>query len=380
MWTYLFSFTLAVGIVRFSQTIKEKKKSFVVGMIGVLIPCFLAAFRADIIGTDVRGYLKQITGAAIWSQSWKEYWNAAWFATWKYVYTHDFEIGFVFFVYMVAKIFRSIVAVQFFVQAAVSIPIYIALYKKREEYPVWLGMLVYYLMFYNTSLNTMRQFAAMGFLLLSMYYFMEENRKRYILYFAVAILFHNSALIGIFIAFIYKFVQNRSTGFVIGWGRLKLEEEYVNLILVLLAGLFVLFGTDVIIWFLKTLVNSKYIGYIAGDLKFMSNQVVIRLPAIVLFLVNWHQLYKADERTRFYFAMICLDLICSQFTSVNSFAGRISQWFSLFSILYYPSLCTHSKYKKITTILVVAYMLTYWIFYFAIRNSGETVPYVSVFG
>lgn len=50
--------------------------------------------------------------------------------------------------------------VLFFIHALILAPIYLGLKRMKKSYPVYLGMLVFYLLFYNTSLNMMRQWIA----------------------------------------------------------------------------------------------------------------------------------------------------------------------------------------------------------------------------
>lgn len=89
-----------------------------------------------------------------------------WFMIWRNLYVSDYEIGFSTTVYIVAKLFRNIYAVQFVIQGLVIVPICYSLYKNNQTQNslCWVGILTYYFMFFNSSLNLMRQSIAMAFI------------------------------------------------------------------------------------------------------------------------------------------------------------------------------------------------------------------------
>ena len=165
-------------------------------VIAILVPCILAGMRADTIGTDVKVYVEPLYNAAKQSTSFFSYMNQRWFYIWRYKYVYDFEIGFILLVYLIEKIGGSIGLVLFFIHILVLSPIYLGLKRINKRYPIWLGMLVFYMLFYNTSLNMMRQWIAMSILFYGLCYLLEHKKKKYFIVVIAACLFHTSALVG----------------------------------------------------------------------------------------------------------------------------------------------------------------------------------------
>lgn len=377
MEVYLIGFAISTLFFAVSEKFRKNQRWIFVVM-ALLIPCFIAGFRAETIGVDTEGYLVPMSKIAISSKNIAGYMEASWYRIWRYLYIKNYEIGFSLLVYIAGKIFHSIVAVQFFVQAFTVVPIYLAV-RRRKEYPTWLCMLVYYLLIFNTTLNMMRQAIAMAFVILALQYFIEKNIKKFIILIIVGFLFHYSALIGVVVAFIYMYVQMDSQkdtkiGFI------TTDSRYFNMIVVILIGIGVLLGSNIVFKLLPIIGMGRYSNYIAGMVHVMPNQIISRLPLIFLFVFNWKRLIRNEKEYRFYFTMLCMDLICSQFTSVNIYGGRISLYFSEYGMMSYPAICIYGKYKKTTRILLIAYMIFYWWFYFVFQGQDSTVPYLSVLG
>lgn len=70
------------------------------------------------------------------------------------------------------------------------------------------------------------------------------------------------------------------------------------------------------------------------------------------------------------------DVLLAQFTSVNSFAGRIGMYFSQFEMLAFPAICYETRNKKIIQFCLIGYMLFYWWFFYVLNGVNATVPYV----
>lgn len=376
MIVYIIGFSVSTLLFYFSNKV-VKKQQWIIISIALMIPCLIAGFRADSVGTDVKRYLVQMTDAAISSNGIKDYLNKSWYMIWQNLYVSDYEYGFSFLVYIVAKLFKNIYAVQFFIQAFTVVPIYFALriFHGNISRFCWLGMLTYYLIFFNVTLNAMRQTIAMAFILLAFAYLFNNKQKECTMFTIIAIFFHTSALIGIIIFLIYKYVEmDRKNNLRVGW--IKISGNYMNMLITIFIAIISLFGLSVISALLTSLGLSKYIAYIGGTISFMPNQVIIRIPIIALFMYCWKKNINDSKIMRFLFTMLCLDLICSQFTSINSYSGRIALYFAEFQILMYPIIYTKTNKNKVLLLLLTIYMSIYWWYYFVYSGSNATVPYI----
>ena len=372
---YLIGFATSVLILKAANKIMKNQRAILI-LVALIIPCLIAGMRDKSVGTDVQVYLLQMTNAAINATGFSDYMNSSWYMIWRYLSVSDYEIGFSFVVYIVARIFKNIHAVQFVIQGLVVGPICYSLYRnnKIKDNLCWIGILTYYFMFYNTSLNAMRQSIAMAFVFLAFTYFENNHLKKCIFFTIIAVLFHTSAILGCLIYVVYKYVNaehNKS----ICIGTKTIDGENVNMLKVIIIGFLVIAGIEIIGKVLMAVGLSKYAGYISGTVRFMPNQIISRLPALLL-LIYAKRDNKDFTEFRFYFTMLFFDLLMAQFTSVNSFAGRIGLYFSIFEIQAFPLIYDKSRRKIIVFMCLIGYMLFYWWFYYVLNGANATVPYI----
>ena len=164
---YILFFLISCLFFWLSEKCKNRIARNLLAIIAILIPCILAGLRSDTIGTDVKVYVEPMYNAAKESHNLTDYMNQRWFVIWRYMYVNKFEIGFSFMIYFIQKFGGSLSIVLFFIQLLIIAPIYIGLKKINKPYPICFCMLVFFLLFYNTSLNMMRQWIAMAILFMS---------------------------------------------------------------------------------------------------------------------------------------------------------------------------------------------------------------------
>ena len=379
MRVYLIGFVASALIIKAASVVKKNQR-FVLIIAALLIPCFIAGLRGESVGTDVQTYLLQMTKAAISATNFSDYMAAKWFMIWRNLYVSDYEIGFSAIVYIIAKLFKNIYAVQFVIQGLVVVPVCYSLYKndRIENSLCWIGMLTYYFMFFNSSLNLMRQSIAMAFVFLAFTFFQNKNYKICCFFTIVAVLFHTSALIGILIYLVYSYINAANKVDICGSVRDeqgKLSGKDMNMIVVILVGFVAVVSTGIVTKILSSIGLSKYIGYISGDIMFMPNQILSRLPAILILLYARRK-NRTFQNFQFYFTMIVFDVLLAQLTSVNSFAGRIGMYFSQFEMLAFPTICYEIRNKKLVQFCLIGYMLFYWWFYYVLKGVNATIPYV----
>lgn len=378
MAIYLVTFALSCGMFKIASAQKRKGSFLFFSAIGILLPCLLAAFRAETIGTDVRVYVKPLYEAAKDAAGLGDYFSRSWWAEWRYKYVSDFEIGFSLGVYCITKVFGSLSAVLFFISMAILVPVYAALRYHRDKLQVWFGMLVFYLVHYNTSLNMMRQWIALALLLYALRYLEEQRPGRYFGMVLCAMLFHTSAVIGGAVYFLCQYV-NRESRIKLQLGPKRYSSREYRVVFIALAGMAGLLMLELAIWLLNALGLEKYLYYVSGSVHFMPNQIILRLPVLLLFLWNYPRT-KREPMTPFWITMLVIELLVSQLLSVTPQSGRIGVFFSEYWILSIPvSLAAvPEKYnrRRLAYGIFTAYLLFYWWFYFAHGGTNETVPYL----
>ena len=179
-------FIASLYFVNQADKAKSKGKFIFLSLLALIIPCFFAAFRGEKVGTDVLQYAKPYYLEALNSSSLQSF-----------LLQGSAETGYEVFVFVITKIFKNFNAILFFTEALIICPIYIVAIKNRKNCPMWVTLLVYYMIFYIASFNFMRQSIAAALLLLAYFELVEKKWLKFIILILLAQSFHNTAFIGL---------------------------------------------------------------------------------------------------------------------------------------------------------------------------------------
>lgn len=177
----------------------KKRKAVALSVLAVLIPSVLAGVRGDTVGRDVLEYAVRTFEYAD---------SSATFAEMKELSKEP--TGYMLLAYLTSRLFHDTGFFLFGSQLLVITPIYISAYKNRENAPMWLTMFAYFCMFYNNSLNLMKQSVSCAFILLCYFYIKEKHYIRAALCFAIGVSFHFSAVFGLVFILLSMFVKRRN--------------------------------------------------------------------------------------------------------------------------------------------------------------------------
>lgn len=381
MVIYLLAFAISAILIAIAE--KKKTKYFILlSAVALMIPCLIAGLRASDVGTDTMVYLKPMIQAAMSAENITEYFRTYWFYSWKNMYIQDYEIGFSLLVYFVTKLTGSMAAVQFAISAVILAPIYVAVARNRTKYPVWLGMLFFYLYFYNATLNLMRQWVAMSFLLLA-FQFLVEKKWGWVAFFCVvAALFHTSAVIVAAVYLMYgclhvagrwKFAHNN----------FRISGKLLLVFLITAVSFVAILNLDLVIKVMSMVGIGKFSNYLQGEqMRLLLNQIILRLPLIFLLAINWKDLRKETPHAAFYLGMLLIDTVLSQLISVDVYSFRIGYYFSVYLVLAVPVLygSISCRFRRtVTTVALISYCLFFWYFTYVLQLRHETYPYTFLF-
>ena len=179
-------FIASLYFVNQADKAKSKGKFIFLSLLALIIPCFFAAFRGEKVGTDVLQYAKPYYLEALNLSSLQSF-----------LLQGSAETGYEVFVFVITKIFKNFNAILFFTEALIICPIYIVAIKNRKNCPMWVTLLVYYMIFYIASFNFMRQSIAAALLLLAYFELVEKKWLKFIILILLAQSFHNTAFIGL---------------------------------------------------------------------------------------------------------------------------------------------------------------------------------------
>lgn len=368
MEIYIIGFFLSLVFLYVAERRDFKGKSAkILVLLGLVIPCLIAGLRSYKVGTDVETYVRPLFLAAGARETFAEYIKLEYSRFgWDFNFVADFEIGFTVLVFIVQRMFNDLQVLLFVVQALIIIPIYKGLRAFGKSQPVWLGMAVFYLMFYNQSLNLIRQWIAMSLLFYAFHFLRDRKYRKYFAVWLVAVTFHTTALVGLIVFGIYHVVATENS-----YGKV------VKMLLIALVGAIAIFGVEIMTKVLE-LFGLNYGGYIKGTLTLLPNQILYRVPILVLFLLQWNRIKKTDRHAHFYLLMVIFDLLTSQLTSIYVHSGRVGVYFSEYYMLAYPALYASSAKKdnrKVIKWAILAFLCVYWWYVYVLGGTSETVPY-----
>lgn len=377
MLIYLAGFAASSALIALGE--KKKTKYFILlSVLALLIPCLIAAFRASFIGTDTTVYLKPLTQAAISADNIGEFFRTYWFYQYKNVYVEGYEIGFSLLVYLAAKSTASMIAVQFTVAAAIIVPIYITLARHRKHIPLWLGMLVFYLFFFNSTLNLMRQWVAMSFLLLAFQLLTERKWAGAVILSILSATFHLSSVLGFAVFAVYwllHLVRKKQ----VALGQWIISGKMFVVSLLFGFSFLLILNLDLVLKLMEAVGFNRFSHYLKGDqIRLMPMQILLRLPLILLFLWNWRD-FRRCPMAAFFMAMLLLDMTAAQLISVDIYSFRIGYYFTVYLLLGIPMLyksITCPAKRTVTTVLIILYLLVYWYYNIVLNLRHETYPYV----
>lgn len=388
-------FTLSCFLLYIAEKQKRINLIFIIiSLFSIWIPCLIAGLRADSIGTDVLIYAKPLYQLAEDAGSFSDFMTMRWYSVWRYKYVTEFEPGFCVLVYLSTKLFHSFGAVLFAIEACVVVPVWIGLVRQKDKISTALGMFVFYMLFFNCSLNIMRQSIAMAFLFLGFSYLIDKSKMKYLCFVIIAFLFHKSALIGLLILVLSYFLEgNYAVGcqikklrFHMGAanikefriGRITFHSRIVRILLIAAAGFGALLFLSVIFRVLSAVGLSFVRQYIVGNIQILPKQLLLRIPILLLFAMNWKKIQKESDMASLYVVMLILDLIASQLASIYEQSARIAFYFSEYNIFSYPLLIKtfeNGKWKFIKYFIIL-YLIAYWMYQFVISGAHQTFPYV----
>ena len=308
------------------------------------------------------------------------YLQSGWFRVWRFVKIYEFEPGFNLLVFLSSKFSSNISFLKGIIQFLILFPILNGLSELKISNR-WFHWAIYLLIFFNMSLNLMRQSLALSFIFLAFSNLTNKKYNKVLYYSLIAFLFHYSSIIGIIILLIYYIFNKRTK---IKYLRIN-SEIVISLrmilgILLTLILLISLLSYKSIGQFLLLFGNTQYYGYLNGDLAFSFNQILLRLPALLMLIFRFNKI-KLKNDGYFWALIIIFETIISQLATLTEYTSRIVSYFSIYSIVYYPIL-VNSFNKRILHNFAICFVLifsvVYWFYIFVYLQTGETVPYFSV--
>lgn len=372
MLIYIVTFLVSLGIIFFAEKNikpKESKSAYLfvffywaLILIAITLPSLLAGFRDYSIGTDV----------LIYGNAW---FNNATKASNFFIYTKwavSSSIGFLYatFNYIISRFSSNPHYFYFWYSFVESWIVFLGLKRNQDIINLPLGFATYLFMFFNLTLNVLRQSMALVILFYGFTYIRKYKIFKFLLTVFIAYLFHNTALIGILIYLIYLFVNKK--------------PKFLFQILTVLGTLIFVFFFDSFQALLleNDIISQRYNFYMNNNNLasggFYTHFVLMCLPILLLYLFSKN---RSDNVFAGLQMIVIISTILSLLDLKMAALSRITQYFDIYFIYAISYIEEHGIQIKAKSLclnraLFMAYLLIYWIIIYGIINSGETVPYV----
>lgn len=365
MIIYLFVFSISLLMLNWAsgnRQIRTSRWFLLYLLLALFPPIFLAAARSPEIGTDTSNYLyffHEVVNQKVTYVS--------------FVESHlNVEQGFLLFVYLFGQLFRNDLWFLFATHCLVLIPLFYAGYKLKNMVSLPFALFFFLFLFYNESLNLMRQYIAMSFIVLAVVYMILNKKIKCIIVTIIAISFHYTAVISILIFLIYYLCKKFPI------------NKYVITYFVLLA--FLIYSLVNIASYLDIIFPSgsdyseKYAEYLTGqtgNISSLSTAIVYASIAGVLFV---RRKRFDSHQFDFFFLLALLAFLFNFLSMYSKTLYRMSLYFSLFACLSMPIVFRRMKYRfDVITIFMELLAVAYWYFAVVVHGSNQTYPYVSTF-
>lgn len=384
---YIVMFVLSVSLFEIYERNDSRKLQIVALIVAILLPCILAGLRDITVGTDTSGYAHNLYLTASNSANLKEYYGSTFYNAYDR-YVIDYDFGYTVLTYISAHVFKSFGSLLFLTEAMIIVPIVIGLIKLKKHYciSISLSMLMFYFLFYNMTLNVMRQFISLSFGFLAVCHLLtDKNYFLIILLVFIGYSFHGSGLLVFAVCAMYFLAD------VISKGRLKSlkkENAYVSILLMLAILFICLYSIKPIAIPILEHIGLRQFGvYLDGDISFSINQLIYQLIFIIVIFIEYNKTLTIDSKTDLKTSRFVLLLLFSfviycvscQLATINENSWRISLFFEIYVIILFSYLYSteeNKRKKNIILLILLLYLILFWAYTFVFTGRHGTIPFV----
>ena len=377
----------ASGVFAYLANRTEKRRNFILlSIISILLPVLLAGLRDYSIGIDVDNYLNK-----------DYYWlgtqqRAPWDYLRYYIGLGRGEMLFGTLLLLLSRITSDFRIFLFFSHTVIMTGVYIGAFRLRKQADPVLILMLFYLFFFNHSLNIIRQYMVMAVMFAAFKDILDGKYLRYCLLAALMATIHSAALVTFSVPLLHFFLYGNDPtgGYRLGkYTFLKYGKfpVWVRILLVLVVLGTMVVSVAPICRFVvnKGLLSNKYFYYLRTDAN--SYSLIVTLMLLGELAVVWYfrkQMRRMCSNFDFLLTGSAAYLLLLQLTAIIYSGRRIAMFFCLQNVLTIACLAEAIPVKtKTQRYLVKAAILAigvvYWVYFYALRNASETFPYLSVF-
>ncbi len=371
MLIYIFVFAISVFFTRLCEGSERKFHKFAFASFAVLIPALLAGFRDYGVGHDTTIYVEDTVLEVL------DYKDSDLLTFIKATIEGEFtqEKVYCFLNYVALQIGSEVNYVYFVINLVTIALVFNAIYLYREKASMPLMMCVFLFLYFNLSLNIIRQSVAMA-LALNVYLFLEQKKwKTAFGFLAVMLLSHNTSVVFSLFLLLYAAIHRNA-----------LKKVIFGIILIIPVSLMIL-DYLIMVAISLNIVSLKFMVYMIDEEKTAIMKTAVVFGWIVLGAMFWfgRSFLKKKETSR-EIALIFNVKLCSNIlilaSTISLWAFRMAYYFGIFDVLFIPRIIRlvyeeDEKKGRLSSLLIVSLIILYWYWSIIHNNENETYPYKS---
>lgn len=360
MLFYLTLLLTSTWFIYFGNRCKGPVRSLMI-LTGIMLPTLVATFRGFDVGTDTQQYY----------DSYQTFVEADGLSSIFLVV--DMELFYIFCCY-IAKLIGSYEFIFFAYQFLTLLFLVLALNKYKGKICVWLGYILFLFLFFQASLNIMRQILAISYLLYATTFLFEGRKKIFFVLVGISALFHLTAVAaGGMIFFVYK-IANVS----------KRNRTVVYLMFFILA-IIVLLLMNVIMTHMATMGVRHSEAYTSdtGEARISSTDLLFSFILIFVSVLLLKKRVNLIFNTQFFFLISITCLFCFLTGLYNQWLSRMAYYLTAFICFYFPAIVRSQnlkRYRSVNRSIFFFIGLSYWFYLYVIAGNSSTMPYVTMSG
>lgn len=355
---YLFVFVLSTLFMRFASNYYNKSALLflIFSLLAIMPPILIGGLRDSTVGTDTSAYPVTAFNAL------QNGISAETLLLLSYIEPFYFLLSFV-----GIKIFgNDINSILLITQIIIIICTYIACFRLKKIAPPTLSWTLYLFLFFNMSLNAMRQNIAISIVFLGFTYLIERKLFKFLIYVFIAFMFHKSAIISLLLI-----------------PCIFIESNKVNKYMILGAVILFVSYSAILKNSLSFDIMDKYEQYQVGgeyEGKLSYSELILRIVFLSLLFCRTPK----NEKRQYFFNVMTL-FICEFFINLlqvwSRFIGRLGQYIFILYIVYVPYYLYRNKINGKSRIdnifFTFAVVIIYWYYVYILKDAGETSNYTS---
>lgn len=381
MIVYLITFLIASLSASCAHYFYSKSKIVFLffSIITILVPTLVAGFRSDTVGTDMNFYLLDIYDKAA------EYSDPSQILT-----DPTFEPVFLALVFSGLKLFNSLQGILLMLAVTNMTLVYSALCMLRDKLHLGFAVAVYLFLFFNDSLNLMRQHIAVSICFFSFACLYRKNYIRCGIAYVIALFAHSTSFIFVLPLVAFELFRR---------GKLKIKSTMMKVYWIGLPLSLLIFDLLLNTLISVGVVSEKYMRYLTSE-----NESGTRFPLsfiffFFLFFVLGYQMIKKIPKSwdllhlktiirerdttevmksYFIFDLYSISMVGLS-TMVSLWVARMNIYFQILMIALFPIILYRVKSSDVKSLKwgFLALLFLYWFWTFIHVNNGETYPYHS---